>query len=430
MTTAQSGSSSTGAAPAKQLRMGMVGIGVGGAEILPAMEAMDEIDLMAGADINPVTRERFKQRYPNARVYESIEAMCADPGLEAVWISSPNRFHAEHTIIAANHGKHVVVEKPMALTLEQAEQMVKACQDNGVKLLAGHTRSYTPPIRAMRKIVTSGKLGKLRAINAIAYSDWMLRPRSKDELDIAQGGGIPYRQGPHQIDTVRVLGGGMLRSVRGMTGQWMPERPIPGYYAAYLEFEDGTPATIVHNGYGYFLGAELVPWGTTTHRYPIDERVRIRKEMEEGRRNEDADKQELRIGGEAEQQIFRSNNEQQQPWVPEDLGLLIVSCDRGDIRHSAHGLYVYDDDGLHDIDLTPDRNLGPSARRGELEEFYDGIVNGRPLSHDGVWGMATLEVCLAIMQSAQERREIPLTHQVAVPEDYDADLRVPYLDEA
>jgi phthalate 4,5-cis-dihydrodiol dehydrogenase len=114
--------------------------------------------------------------------------------------------------------------------------------------------------------------------------------------------------------------------------------------------------------------------------------------------------------------------------VPEDLGLLIVSCERGDIRHSKYGLYVYDDDGLHDIDLTPDRNLGPSGRRGELEEFYEGVVNGKRLYHDGVWGMGTLEVCLAIMQSAKERREIQLTHQVPVPEDYDADLKVPYLE--
>jgi phthalate 4,5-cis-dihydrodiol dehydrogenase len=426
MTTTQGSGAGAGNKPAKRLRMAMVGIGVGGAEMLPAMEAMDEIDLMAGADINPVTRERFRERYPNTRVYDSIEALCADPDVEGVWISSPNRFHAEHAIVAANHGKHVVVEKPMALTLQQAEEMVKAADKNGVKLLAGHTRSYTLPIRAMRKIINSGRLGRLRAIHVLAYSDWMLRPRSKDELDLSQGGGIPYRQGPHQIDTVRVLGGGKLRSVRGMTGQWMPERPIPGYYSAYLEFDDGTPCTIVHNGYGYFLGAELVPWGESKQRYTLDERVRVRKQMQAGTRNEDADKQDLRIGGQAEEQVFRSNRPE--AWVPEDLGLVVVSCDRGDIRHSAQGVYVYDDDGLHDIDLSPNRMMGVGQRRAELEEFYDAIANGKPLYHDGVWGMATLEVCLAIMQSAKERREIELTHQVAVPDDYDADMRVPYLD--
>src|ERR1700730_18629040 len=245
----------------RTLKIGMIGIGVGGAEILPAMEAMDSIDLVAGADVVPETRERFKQRYPEAQTYASAEELCKDPDVEAVWVSSPNRFHATHTILAANAGKHVVVEKPMAVTLADAQRMVAAADKNGVKLLAGHTRAFTLPIRAMRRVIESGKYGQLRAVNIWSYSDWMLRPRTADELDLAQGGGIPYRQGPHQVDTVRLLGGGMLRSVRAQVGQWMPERPIPGFYSAFLEFENGTPATISHNGYGYFLGAERVPWG-------------------------------------------------------------------------------------------------------------------------------------------------------------------------
>src|SRR5207248_3446053 len=143
---------------------------------------------------------------------------------------------AEHAIMAAEHGKHVVVEKPMALSIEQAEKMLDAADKNGVKLLAGHTQSFSPPIRTMRRIIQSGKLGKLCAIHIMAYSDWMLRPRTADELDPSQGGGVPYRQVPHQGDSIRLLGGGMLRSVRAMTGQWMPARPISGYYCAYLEF--------------------------------------------------------------------------------------------------------------------------------------------------------------------------------------------------
>ena len=408
----------------RPLKLGLIGIGVGAAEILPAMEAMETIDLVAGADIVPATRERFQARYPEAKVYDSAEALCADPEVEGVWISSPNRFHGPHTILAANHGKHVVVEKPMAISLQEAEQMNQAVEKNGVKLLAGHTRSYTLPNRAIRKIVTSGKLGEVRAIHLWAYSDWMLRPRTADELDPAQGGGIPYRQGPHQIDTVRVIGGGMLRSVRGMTGQWMPERPIAGYYSAYLEFENGTPATIIHNGYGYFLGAELVPWGESKQRYTLDERVEVRKQLRQGTRDETQDKQDLRIGGRMEEQTFRQR-EEVKPWVPEDMGMIVVSCERGDIRNSKFGLYVYDDEGLRDIDLTPDRVMGLGQRRTELEEIYDAIVLGKPLFHDGHWGMATLEVCLAIMQSARERKEIMLSHQVAVPPDYDSELEVP-----
>jgi phthalate 4,5-cis-dihydrodiol dehydrogenase len=429
VTTTRDNAEAAGGKVAKPLKMGMIGIGVGGAEMLLLMEVAPEIDLMSGADINPITRQRFLERYPNTRVYDSAEALCKDPDVEAVWISSPNRFHAEHTILAANHGKHVVVEKPMALSLQQAEEMVRAAEKNGVKLMAGHTRAYTHPIRAMRKIIQSGKLGKLCAINVIAYTDWMLRPRSADEQDLAQGGGIPYRQGPHQIDTIRVLGGGLLRSVRANVGQWMPERPIPGYYAGYMEFEDGTPVTLVHNGYGYFMGAELVPWGESAQRYNLEQRLQVRKEMETGTRDEEADKQDLRIGGEAEDREFRRYTADGKPWVPEDLGLLIVSCERGDIRHSAHGLYVYDDEGLHDIDLSPGRIMGGSGqRRAELEEFYEAVRGGGTLHHDGAWGMGTLEATLALMQSAKSRQEVQLTHQKALSPDYDANFTFPYLE--
>src|SRR4030088_2051886 len=251
----------------RTLKIGMIGIGVGGAEILPAMEAMDSVEVAAGADVVPTTLDRFKERFPSAKTYDSAEALCKDPDVEAVWVSSPNRFHAEHTILAANHGKHVVVEKPMAVTLSDAQRMVEAADKNGIKLLAGHTRAFTLPIRAMRRGIESGTYGQLRALNIWSYSDWMLRPRTPDELDLAQGGGIPFRQGPHQVDTVRLLGGGMLRCWGAQVGQWIPERPIPGYSSAFLEFETGTPATISHNGYGYFLGAELVPWGEDRQSY-------------------------------------------------------------------------------------------------------------------------------------------------------------------
>ena len=190
MTTTESGPAS-GSAPTRRLRMAMIGIGVGGAEILPAMESMDSIELFAGADINATTRERFKQRYPNTRVYESVEELCADPDVEAVWISSPNRFHAEHTIIAANHGKHVVVEKPMALSMQQAEEMVNAAEKNGVKLLAGHTLSYRFRSAPCARSSPQGSSASSARSSSWPYSDWMLRPRTADELDFSQGGGIP-----------------------------------------------------------------------------------------------------------------------------------------------------------------------------------------------------------------------------------------------
>ncbi len=407
----------------RALRIGMIGIGVGGAEILPAMDSMESIELVAGADLVPATLATFRARYPEARTYPSARELCEDADVDAVWIATPNRFHAEHAILAAEHGKHIVVEKPMATTLADAARMVEAAERHGVKMLAGHTRAFTTPIRALRRLIESGRYGGLRALNIWSYSDWMLRPRTPDELDVAQGGGIPFRQGPHQVDTVRLLGGGMLRSVRAQVGQWMPERPIPGYYSAFLEFENGVPATIAHNGYGYFVGAELVPWGADKAIYDVDRRVAIRGAIRAGTRDEAREKQEIRIGGDREKEYFASVS--QAAWVPEDMGLAIASLDRADVRQSRHGLFIHDDAGKHDIEIAGGRETAVVQRRAELEELYRAVVHGAPLWHDGRWGMATLEVCLAMMQSARERREIMLAHQVPVPAGYDADMPIP-----
>jgi phthalate 4,5-cis-dihydrodiol dehydrogenase len=271
----------------------------------------------------------------------------------------------------------------------------------------------------MRKIIQSGQLGKLCAVHMMAYSDWMLRPRTADELDPNQGGGVPWRQVPHQADSIRLLGGGLLRSVRAMTGKWMPERPIAGYYCAYLEFEDGTPATMIHNGYGYFLGNELVSWGEPRQEYDLDRRVEVRKALRTRTRDETRDKQDMRLGGAREGAVLRRS--EVRAWQPNDLGFVVVTCERGDMRHSPHGVYVYDDNGQRDV--TPPAQEG-RGRRAELQELYDGVVLGKHIFHDGRWGMATLEVSLAIQQSARERKEIMLSHQVPVPAEYDADWQL------
>src|SRR5207247_1757737 len=95
---------------------------------------------------------------------------------------------------AAKHKKHVIVEKPMALSLEECEAMNDAAEKNGVNLLCGHTHSFDPPIRKIREIVKSGELGKLCMINTWNYNEFMYRPRMKHEL--ASSRGVVLNQGP------------------------------------------------------------------------------------------------------------------------------------------------------------------------------------------------------------------------------------------
>jgi phthalate 4,5-cis-dihydrodiol dehydrogenase len=411
----------------RALRMAMIGLGQGAAGTLPALDAMPEIDLVAGADLNPAMRAGFAGHYPHARVYASVAAACADPNVEAVWIATPNRFHCDHAIEAMRAGKHVIVEKPMAISLEEADRMVEVAAREGVTLLAGHTRSLSIWNRAMRRIILSGAIGALRAVHVRAYTDWMIRPRTPDELDPQHGGGIVFRQGPHQIDTVRLLGGGMLRSVRGMTGQWLDARPIPGYFTAYLEFEDGTPATIMHNGYGYFAMASLYPWVREKRGYSDADRAALRRDLERGVRDESADKERYRVGG-AHDPVAgaKAQPATPYPWNPFDLGPVEVACERGMLMPAQWGLTVYGDDGPRELDLRPLQRPEPDPSGGLsiaiLEEFHAAVILGKPAYHTAAWGRATLEASLAVMQSAAERREITLTRQVAMPDAYDAAL--------
>jgi phthalate 4,5-cis-dihydrodiol dehydrogenase len=423
----------------RRLNVGVIGVGVGGLEIIRAMVQQPEtLNLMAGCDVVPVTLERFKERFKEARTYTDVNKLCEDKDLDAVYIASPNKFHAEHAITAARHGKHVMVEKPMAISLKETEQMVEECEKAGVQLVCAHTASYGIHYRTMRKIIQSGELGKLRAINILSYTDWILRPRSADELDFNQGGGVPYRQGPHQLDTVRLLGDGMLKSVRAQIGQWMPERPIPGYYNGHFMFEDGTVATAIHNGYGYFLLSEVN--GPRPGRAGMEDLVKIRKALKSGTRDELGDKQDLRIGGAREAQQFAAAQASQDPGYREgeggeragdpndrsglndtgDPGFLLVTCERGDMRVGREGtVWIYDDNGVRVV-----KGVSSVHSRGEIHEMYDAVVHGKPVFHSGRWGMGTAEAVFGMIESSQTGKEVQLTHQSRMHPDYDQDLKV------
>ncbi len=393
------------------LKVGVAGLGFGSTEFMPTLERLPQIELVAAADsLRPHALRAFESRY-GGRGYGSVEELCADPDVEAVWISTPNQFHAENAITAAEHGKHILLRKPMGITMDECQRVLDAVDRSGVKLLAGgQTQGTSPNTHAVRKVIASGELGGVRAINVWAYTGWMLRPRMPQEVDESMGGGVVWRQAPHQIETVRYLGGGMVRSVRAATGRWRPERPNgSGYYAAYLEFEDGTPVTIVYNAYGYFDSVDLVSWGEDKGH---ESRAKMRKAMLAGEVDEEAGKERTRFGSPGEGSIVGGRADR--PWMPGNLGVFIVSCESGDIRMSAAGMYIYDDEGMREVTVPQPGGAGMTLE-SEVMELYDAISGGKPLFHDGRWGMATAEVQWAIIESAKQRKEIMLEHQVPVP---------------
>ena len=97
-------------------------------------------------------------------------------------------------------------------------------------------------------------------LHALNYTDFLYRPRRPEELDTAQGGGAVFNQAAHQVDIVRLLGGGRVKSVRAATGAWDATRPTEGAYSALLTFEGGAFASLTYDGYGHFDSDELMGW--------------------------------------------------------------------------------------------------------------------------------------------------------------------------
>jgi phthalate 4,5-cis-dihydrodiol dehydrogenase len=327
--------------------------------------------------------------------------------VEAIWVATPTQFHATHARLVAERAKHVVVEKPFAITLDECEQMIEAAVHNGVALIAGGCRSFDPAFVAMRRVIESDRLGPVGALSTWSFTDWIIRPREPYEVDVTLGGGTIYNQAAHPVDVLRLLGGGMVRSVRSMTGQWMVERPCPGYFTALLEFEDGTPATLTYNGHGYISSWELVPWGETPERRRSSEATAAyRRALQEGTADEYAAREARRYGGHPASSADSGDGN----WTPSDAGMVVASCARGEIRQSARGLYVYDGNGRHDEPISSAGGM----RLNEVTDLRNAISGEAVPLHDGRWGMATIEVLLAIIQSAAEHREVVLHRQVPV----------------
>lgn len=394
----------------RKLRIGVAGLGRAFTIMLPTFTADDRVELVAAADPRADARRRFSADF-NAPTYETVEALCDDPSVEAIYVATPHQMHARNVALAAAKGKHILVEKPMAITLAECHAMVAAARAAGVHLIVGHSHSFNAPIRRTREIIASGMFGNVGMINSLNYTDFLYRPRRPEELVTEQGGGVIFSQAAHQIDIVRLLGGGLVRSVRAATGAWDRTRPTEGAYSALLTFTNGAFASVTYSGYGHFDSDELVGWIGELGRPKDQSRYgAARKALQaiDTPAGESALKNARNYGGNgvATQPVMSSG------LLHQHFGFLVVSCENADLRPLPNGVMIYDDAQQRLDALTPPR----IPRSDVIDEFYAALVHGQAPVHSGEWALATMEVCLAMLQSAREGRDIVLTNQIGLPE--------------
>jgi phthalate 4,5-cis-dihydrodiol dehydrogenase len=381
---------------APPLRFGVAGLGRAFSVMLPTFTRHAAVRLVAAADTRAEARARFAGDF-SAKAYDTVAALCADPAVDAVYVATPHQFHREHATQAAQAGKHLLIEKPMALTIEDCTAIADAARHAGVHVVVGHSHSFDPPVQHLRKLIESGAFGQVRMISALNYTDYLYRPRRPEELDTSKGGGAVFNQAAHQVDMVRLIAGAPVQSVRAMTGSWDSRRPTEGAYATLLAFANGAFASLAYNGYGHFDSDEFDGWigemGQTKTPYPGQARPRFKTQDDEL-----AHKNARNYGG----ADFRSAGE---PAAHQHFGILLVSCDRADLRPMPNGVMIYQN-GSCRLDAIPSSGL---PRAEVIDELYQAVVHGKAPLHDAAWGMATVAVLLAMLQSARDGRDVRLT---------------------
>jgi phthalate 4,5-cis-dihydrodiol dehydrogenase len=386
----------------KPIGLGIAGLGMAGAVMVRAAARHPGFRMAAAAEPQAGPRQAFAQDF-SANLHSDIRALCADPAVDAVYIATPHQFHAEHAALAAAAGKHIILEKPMALTFADCDAIIAAVETARVHLVVGHTHAFDPAIRAMRAIIASGQLGRLGMIASWNYTNYLYRPRRPEELDTAQGGGILFNQVPHQIDIVRLLGGGLVKSVRAQAGGLDPARPTEGHAVAFLAFEGGAAASMVYSGYDFFDSDELHGW--------ISERGSAKQPAHSAARRALAARTRSEIELRTATYAYGAADSGEPVHQPH-FGLTIATCARGELRGSQDGVLLYGEHGRREITLPQGPHF--AGRGNVLDDLATAIRTGRRPLHDGRWGKATLEVALAIHTSAREGREVGLEHQVGV----------------
>jgi 1,5-anhydro-D-fructose reductase (1,5-anhydro-D-mannitol-forming) len=187
------------------VRWGIVGLGWVAADfVAPAMAKSRGSRLAACLGSSSEKGRAFAERFGVERVHENLEALMHDPDVDAAYIALPNALHHAAVLAAARGKKHVLCEKPFAMTVADARDMVNACRDAGVILRVGHQLRLDAAIGRARDIVRSGQLGRLVAISLERASG--LGARTSWRQDVAQSGVI-FDVGVHLLDLIQWVSG-------------------------------------------------------------------------------------------------------------------------------------------------------------------------------------------------------------------------------
>ena len=205
-------------------------------KVIPGLLKADRCEVVAIASRDAVQARAVADELGIPTAHGSYEALLADPAVDVVYIPLPNHLHAEWTIAAAQAGKHVLCEKPLALTAADAERMVEACAEAGVRLMEAFMYRHHPSWVAALDVIASGRLGRVRAVQSwfSYYNDDPVNIRNQ----LHAGGGALFDIGCYAVNLSRMLFDAEPQAVEASVIRY-PATGVVTLTSAILEFDDG-----------------------------------------------------------------------------------------------------------------------------------------------------------------------------------------------
>jgi predicted dehydrogenase len=350
----------------RKLRQVVVGVGAGIFSLhRTALAASSEAELVGVADINT---QLGQQRADELGVpfYQQHQAMLADLRPDVTSIITPHPYHAPIAIDALNAGSHVLVEKPIAVHVGEADAMIAAADANDRLLAVNFQQRFRPEVMAVHKLLHEGGLGQIRRVTVI--EPWIrtavyFRNAGWRGTWRGEGGGVLMNQAPHGLDLICYLMG-LPNRVSAWTRTVHHEIETEDTVTAMLEWESGAMGTI------YMSTAE-------------------------------AGERRMEIAGTAGTLRLGERDIVYERFEP-DL-----------VEHIAHNQNPFGRPGQVTATLPIEESDGPSGHTAVYHNLYDAILNGAPLRCDGRQGRQSLELANAMIYSSQTNAtvEMPLDRE-------------------
>lgn len=231
----------------KRVRFGLIGTGLWGQVHAEIYSTHPFAELAAVCDSDPTRANRVAKKYGAGKVFSDYRKMVKDPGIDAVAVVTPDFAHREPIVAAARAGKHVLTEKPLATTLEDAETVAEAVRSAGITFMVDFHARWNPPFVIARQNIEEGNLGRIMSAY-FRLNDTISVPT--EMLSWAEKSSILWFLGTHTVDTLRYLFQDEVERVYAVSrAAVLQDRGVnvPDLYQSILEFQSGIVATIENN---------------------------------------------------------------------------------------------------------------------------------------------------------------------------------------